>query len=214
MLLIVLALIAAVACGKNDEHTTVGDELTEDTSVTSVVQSREPEISAGNEAFLQGDFQQAIAYYESAMRQNRAVAYYNIGVSQYMMHDILAAEQAFKQAVEEDPNFDEAIMNLVAVLAEQEKSVEAEQYVSRLVNKKKTARVYVDMANLSIKNGSSAKAKLYYEKALAIDRHEPFVLSNYANYLISIGELDEGERILNQLEEHDFAVMYLSLIQL
>jgi Tfp pilus assembly protein PilF len=208
--LVILCFItlAALACSKDGEPVIVGGELTESMSVTAVVQAPEPEISAGNQAFLQGDFNQAISYYETAMRENRAAAFYNIGVSQYMLHNIVAAEEAFRSAVIEDPNFDEAIMNLVAVLAEQEKTMEAEQYISRLVNKRKTARVYVDMANLSIKNGSSAKARLYYERALEIDRREPFVVSNYANYLISIGELDEGERILNQLEVHDFAVVY------
>lgn len=200
-------LLILSACGKK-ERKTVGDIFTEETSVTSVIESREPEISAGNASFLQGDFEKAIRYYETGIKENRSVAYYNMGVSYYLLKDNINAEKYFRLAVEEDPEFDEAVMNLAAVLAEQEKSVEAEQYMSRLVNKKKTARVYVDMANLSVKNGNMAKARFYYDKAMEIDDDSYFVLSNYANYLVSLGELDEGERIFNRLEHKDFTVIY------
>ena len=206
-ILLGLIIITAAGCGRKG-RVTVGDNITEETSVTSVVQSREPSISEGNNAFLRGDFQGAVAYYEQGLRQNRSVAYYNIGVSYYMMQDIAEAEKYFRLAVEEDPTFDEAIMNLVATLAEQEKSVEAERYISRLVSKKKTARVYVDMANLSLKNGSTAKAAFYYENAMKIDNESDIVLSNYANFLISIGELDAGESLLNNITDKNFPIFY------
>ncbi|MDR0454217.1 MAG: tetratricopeptide repeat protein [Deferribacteraceae bacterium] len=202
-----LIIISAAGCGKK-ERVTLGDNMTAETSVTSVVQSREPAISEGNNAFLQGDFQGAVTYYEQGLKQNRSVAYYNIGVSYYMMQNIAEAEKYFRLAVEEDPSFDEAVMNLVATLAEQEKSVEAERFISRLVNKKKSARVYVDMANLSLKNGSSAKAVFYYEKAMNIDNESDVIRSNYANFLISIGELDAGEELLNSIADKNFNIRY------
>ena len=200
-------ILFAAGCSKK-ERVIVGDNMTETMSVTSVVQSFEPAISEGNNAFLRGDFQGAVNYYEQGLKQNRSVAYYNMGVSYYMMHNIAEAEKNFRLAVEEDPSFDEAVMNLVATLAEQEKSIEAERYISRLVNKKKSARVYVDMANLSLKNGSSAKAAFYYEKAMMIDNESDIVRSNYANFLISIGELYAGEALLNEIVYKDFPIWY------
>ncbi|MDR2400271.1 MAG: tetratricopeptide repeat protein [Deferribacteraceae bacterium] len=205
-LLALFVLFIFSAC--SGEKATVGDAFTDNTSVTSAVASREPLISEGNNAFLRGDFRQAVSYYEMGLRENRSVAYYNMGVSYYLMKDIRKAEENFRLAVAEDPNFDEAVMNLVATLAEQEKTVEAEQYMSRLVNKKKSARVYVDMANLSLKNGNSASALFYYQKALEIDDNSPYILSNYANFMVSMGELDEGERILNLLPNRDFNINY------
>ncbi|MDR2105028.1 MAG: tetratricopeptide repeat protein, partial [Deferribacteraceae bacterium] len=205
-LLTLFALIALSACSK--EKATIADAFTDDTSVTSALASREPLISEGNRAFLKGDFNQAIAYYEMGLRENRSVAYYNMGVSYYLMKDIRQAEANFRLAVQEDPTFDEAVMNLAATLAEQEKTAEAEEYVAKLVNKKKSARVYVDMANLSLKNGSSASALFYYQKALEIDDVSPYILSNYANFMISMGEFDEAERILNLLPNRDFNINY------
>ncbi|GAB7140309.1 hypothetical protein RsTz2092_02570 [Deferribacterales bacterium RsTz2092] len=205
-LCIILLAIVSFACNKKPAQPSVDNSSAR--QVTMIVESVIPEISAGNELFLKGDFHGAISHYEQGLKQNRAVAYYNMGVSYYMTSDIVSAENCFRNAVVEDPSFDEAVMNLVAVLAEQEKTVEAENYLSRLVNKQKSARVYIDMANISIKNNNSAKAKYYYEKALSIDNTSDFVLSNYANYLVSIGELDEGERILELLEPKDFAVLY------
>jgi Flp pilus assembly protein TadD len=199
-------LLILSACSK--EKRTVGDAFTDNTSVTSAVASNEPLISEGNRAFLKGDFNQAIAYYEMGLKENRSVAFYNMGVSYYLMKDIRKAEENFRLAVEEDPSFDEAVMNLAATLAEQEKTVEAERYLSRLVNKTKSARVYVDMANLSLKNGSSATALFYYQKALEIDDTSLYILSNYANFMISMGEFDEGERILNLLPNRDFNINY------
>ncbi|MDR2884879.1 MAG: tetratricopeptide repeat protein [Deferribacteraceae bacterium] len=203
---LICCVLALVGCKK--ERQTVGDEITENSSIVSVIEVNDPEISAGNEAFLKGDFQSAINYYESGLKQNRSIAYYNMGVSYYLDLNIAEAEKYFKLAVAEDPTFDEAIMNLVAVLAEQEKSVEAETYATRLVGTRKTARVFVDVANLAIKNGSSAKAAYYYEKALQLDAKSSFVLSNYANFLISIGELEKGQKILESLPEKDFTALY------
>ncbi len=204
--IILLCTVFIAGCKK--EVKTLGDNFTDNTSVTSIIESREPAISEGNTAFLRGDFKEALSYYETGLKQNRSVAYYNMGVSYYMMHNILEAEKYFRLSVENDPSFDEAVMNLVAVLAEQEKTIEAEKYLEGLVNKKKTARVYVDMANLSLKNGSTAKATYYYEKAVKIDNESQFILSNYANFLISIGQLDDGERILNSIPDKDFTILY------
>ena len=194
--------------GCGDKRKISKDEVTADLPIESVVTDSNKDISEGNVSFIKGDFNTAIKFYQQAMRQNKAVALYNIGVSYYLLKDLPKAEQNFLEAVETDPSFEEAVMNLVSVLAQQEKIGEAEKYLTTLIRTNKSARVYVDMANIALKTNQPAKAAYYYKDALVIEPNSPYVLSNYANFLISIGAYQDGIDILEQFELKDFSINY------
>ena len=201
-----IAVLMVFGCSKKREI--VSDNQTADLPIESVAKSDDRGIAEGNERFASGDFGTAIDYYRQAMKQNKATAFYNIGVCYYLLNNIPQAELNFREAVAVDPDFDEAVMNLAAVLAQQEKVAEAEKLITRLIRTNKSSRVYVDMANLSLKLGNTAKAAYYYKQALDIDSKSLFILSNYANFLISIGEYRDGIKILEKFEYKDFSVNY------
>lgn len=200
------AVFAIYGCGEKREI--VKDNITADLPIESVVADKDKDITEGNDKFAQGDFKSAIEYYRQAMRQNKATALYNIGVSYYLLNNIPQAELNFREAVEAEPAFKEAVMNLVAVLAQQEKIEEAEKYITGLIYTTKSPRVYVDMANIALKMNQPAKAAYYYRNARAVAPDSPFVLSNYANYLISIGAYQDGIDILEQFAVKDFSINY------
>lgn len=208
ILIIILCLsFSVVACDTKREI--AKDNVTADLPIESVAtENNNKDITEGNALFAQGDYGQAIEFYRQAMMQNKATALYNIGVSYYLMNNIDQAELNFREAVEADPAFQEAVMNLVAVLAQQEKISEAEKYITRIIHTSKSARVYVDMANIALKQNETAKAAYYYSAARKIAPESPFVLSNYANSLISIGAYQDGIDILEQFNPKDFPINY------
>lgn len=207
-LILILSLsLFSVACDKKREITQ--DNVTANLPIESVAtENNNKNITEGNALFAQGDYQSAIESYRQATMQNKATALYNIGVSYYLMNNIKEAELNFRESVEADPAFQEAVMNLVAVLAQQEKISEAEKYITRIIHTSKSARVYVDMANIALKQNQTAKAAYYYNSARKIAPQSPFVLSNYANFLISIGAYQDGIDILEQFNPKDFSINY------
>ena len=117
--IIIVLSILIFTFGCSEKRTVVQDNATANLNISSVVQTENTDIMAGNEKFTSGDFQAAIASYEKAMTTNKATAFYNIGVSYYLLNNTPLAELNFREAVKEDPDFSEAVINLVTVLAEQ-----------------------------------------------------------------------------------------------
>ncbi len=203
---VLLTIISTVGCNKKTSISQ--DNMTDGLSIETIALSDDEQISEGNIYFVEGNFSTAIDYYSQAQQKNKALALYNIGVSYYLLGDIAKAEQNFREAVAAEPNFDEAIMNLVAVLAQQEKIEEAEKYISQIIYTNKSPRVYVDMANISLRQNNTSQAAFYYNKALEVAPNSDFVRSNYANFLISIGEYLDGVDILESIDDKDFPIYY------
>lgn len=209
--IIIVLSILIFTFGCSEKRTVVQDNATANLNISSVVQTENTDIMAGNEKFTSGDFQAAIASYEKAMTTNKATAFYNIGVSYYLLNNTPLAELNFREAVKEDPDFSEAVINLIAVLAEQggEKAKEAESYVIKYINKANhSAQAYSGIANVYLSVNDTAKAMYYYKKALSKDSSSPMVLENYANLLISIGEYKDGIDLLESLPTRTFIVYY------
>jgi len=200
-------MIIVMSCSK--KHTISENPVTDNLSISSIAESEDDTvITEGNSYFVTGNYNTAIEYYQDAMQLNKAVALYNIGVSYYILGNIVEAEKNFREAIEADPKFDEAVMNLVAVLAQQERNNEAEYYLSRIIKTNKSARVYVDMANIYLRLNDTPKALYYYRLALDSDPEIDYVRSNYANFLISIGEYQDGIDILETFMQKDFFINY------
>lgn len=207
----ILLFIIIFTYGCSEKRTIVQDNTTANLNINSVAQSENTDILEGNEKFSAGDFYEAIKLYEKASKENKATAFYNIGVSYYLLNNTPMAELNFREAVNSDPDFPEAVMNLIAVLAEQggEKAKEAEKYVEKYIDKANhSAAAYSGIANVFLSVNDTAKAMYYYKKALEKDASSPMVLENYANLLISIGEYEDGITLLESLPSRNFIVHY------
>lgn len=199
LLIAIILSLSLISCS-SDENQKLEEKLTEAVPVVSPMLSTDTEITKGNEFFLKGQFEDAIEYYENGIAQNRAVAFYNIGVSYYLIDDIENSESAFRKAVMEDPTFKEALMNLAVVLIQTNKLREAEQYVDQLLEDDNSAKLLVNMANIHLKRGETAKAAQYFRRAMDKNDQSKYVKSNYAYFLMSVGEYKDGITILESLE--------------
>lgn len=209
LLLVSAVLIFTFGC--SEKRTIVNDNVTANLNISSVAQSENTDILEGNEKFSSGDFQAAIKSYEKAATENKATALYNIGVSYYLLNNTPMAELNFREAVKADPDFTEALMNLIAVLAEQggDKAMEAGSYVEEYIKKSNhSASAYSGIANVYLSINDTAKAMYYYRKAMEQDASSPLVLENYANLLISMGEYQDGIDLLESLPTRNFFIYY------
>lgn len=208
---LLLLFILVIVYGCSEKRTIIQDNATANLSINSVAQSENNDILEGNQKFSSGDFNEAIESYKKATKENKATAFYNIGVSYYLLNNTPLAEANFREAVNADADFTEAVMNLIAVLAEQggEKAKEAEKYVEQYIDKANhSADAYSGIANVYLSVNDTAKAMYYYKKALTKDASSSIVLENYANLLISIGEYEDGIHLLESLPNRNFVVHY------
>jgi len=200
----VLISLTLFSCSKEAGKEQLVETLTEAAPVVSPMLSNSENITKGNDFFLKGQFQDAIEFYKDGVAQNRSVAFYNIGVSYYLMGDIKKSEQAFRDAVAEDPTFREAYMNLAVVLIQTDQLAEAEKYVDQLLKDQLSAKLLVNMANIHLKRGETAKASMYFKEAMDKGDDSKYTLSNYAYFLMAIGEYMDGISIIEKLPFKDY----------
>lgn len=196
-------LLTLTSCS-GEEKQQLEETLTEAAPVVSPMLSNSEQITRGNEFFLKGEFEDAINFYENGIAQNRSVAFYNIGVSYYLMGDLKKSEEAFRSSVGEDPSFREALMNLAVVLIQTDQLAEAEQYVDKLLKDESSAKLLVNMANIHLKRGETAKAAHYFQEAMSKGDNSKYTLSNYAYFLMSVGEYKDGIAIIEGLNAKDY----------
>ena len=80
--------------------------------VNAILPSDISEIKAGNELLINRNFEDAIDYYKKAISKNKAISYYNLGVSYFILGDYKHSEEYFKLSLAVKPDFHEALMNL------------------------------------------------------------------------------------------------------
>jgi tetratricopeptide (TPR) repeat protein len=196
------------SCGSKEENKQLEEDLTQAAPVVSPMLSQDIDISKGNEFFLKGEFEDAIKFYENGVAKNRSVAFYNIGVSYYLMGDLKKSEDAFRVAVKEDSSFREAYMNLAVVLLQTNQLAEAEQYVDQLLKDGDSAKLLVNMANIHLKRGETAKAAQYFREAMDKGDDSKYVLSNYGYFLMAVGEYQDGINVIESLTYKDYTDYY------
>lgn len=209
------ALIVAVflsvlmfSCSREEKKERLKEPITDAKPIVSPIISPNASISKGNDFFLKGEFENAIQFYNEGLANNRSVAFYNMGVSYYLLGNLQKSEESFRQAVKENPDFKEAYMNLAVVLSQTGNLDEAEKYVGLLMKDGDSAKLLVNMANIHLKRGETAIASKYYQEAVKKGENSKYVLSNYAYFLMSIGEYKDGIAILENLQQKDYTDYY------
>jgi tetratricopeptide (TPR) repeat protein len=207
LILVFIFPFLIISCSQPEKQK-LQETITEATPVVSPMFSNDVDISKGNDFFLKGEFEKAIEFYQNGVAKNRSVAFYNIGVSHYLMGDIRKSEQAFRQAVNEDPTFREALMNLAVVLIQTDQLDEAESYVDQLLTDEDSAKLLVNMANIHLKRGETAKAAQYFRQAMDKGDDSKYVLSNYGYFLMAVGEYQSGVEVIEKLPYKDYTDYY------
>jgi len=110
---------------------------------------------------MNGNFDKAIDYYNRALAENRAVAFYNLGIATYLLGKYTQSEEYFRKAIAENKNFRDAYINLAATLVKLKKIDEAVNLIS-LITPERTIefQLYAQIYTIA---QDYPKAYYYYE---------------------------------------------------
>ncbi|GEM_PF-2068953 len=205
-IIFILFVFVLISC-TGTEKETVDDNVSKETNIQSVVKAETETLSEGNRLFLQGEFERAVNLYQQGVSENRAAAFYNMGVSYFLMNDYENSTKYFEMALSEDKSFEAAKINLAAALIHLNELERAEAIIAELEKSSKSAKVFVNAANVYLKKGETARALYYFNKALnTVGSEVPAYLSSaYGAFLISIGEYDKGINMLSKIENKDYS---------
>ncbi|MGA1862336.1 tetratricopeptide repeat protein [Deferribacter thermophilus] len=203
--LIIFLFLFLVSC--KEDKKVLQDNATNKLPINPVVEIKKENISKGNQLFLNGNYKEALEYYERGVTENKAIAYYNIGVSYYLLGDLENAEKYFRLAIENDKEFKEAYINLVAVLIAQDKVVEAEKFIN-IIEKYDDVKTYINLANLYLLKGATAKSYYYFQKAIEKGKENDLVKSSFGSFLISINDIDKGLNYLLEVKNKGYDEYY------
>jgi tetratricopeptide (TPR) repeat protein len=197
-------IVFFVSCGPNKKEISQ-DNLTDKKPIESVVLSADEVLQKGNTLFLNGRFDEAINYYQKSLDENKAIAYYNIGVCYFLMEDYEKSREYFEAAYKLDSSFTESYINLAASLLQLKRFEEAEKIINNLQDYTSSAKFLVNAANTYLKIGNTAKSYYYFDLASKKASNEPYFKSSYGAFLISIGEYEKGIDILENLRDKDYS---------
>lgn len=195
------------ACSEK-EKVLLQDNISDKNAIESPVKVSTPELSEGNRKFLNGDYKGAISYYEKGLNENRAVAYYNIGVSYFLTGNYVESSKYFKEAYGLDNSFTESYLNLAASYIELDMVEEAEKIIKNLEKTVNSSKFLVNSAYVYLKKGNTAKALYYIQEAYKLGGDKEFINIAYGSYLLSVGEFDNAVEIIEKIRYKGFSEYY------
>ena len=108
------------------------------------------------------------------------------------------AEQVYKLLLQEQPDSVDALNLLGALVYEDSRYEEAQDYFERVLNLKPGAESHNSMGIVLKARGHYQEAVDHYRQALTLKPEQPEVLSNLGNALKEIGELEEAIAVYEQ----------------
>ncbi len=205
IILCIIILTFTFACSDKKDIETAKDNISKNTTIESVVKAKSQKLTEGNKFFINGEIEKAIEYYKKDLTENRALAYYNMGVSYYILNDFENSEKYFQLALKENPDFEQAITNLAAAQLMLNKLDKAEETIKKLLPNTKSPKILINAANIFFKKGDTAKAYIYFKKAAEIAPNSNYVKFNLGNFYIGIGEFKKGITLLESLDYDTYA---------
>ena len=114
-----------------------------DIPINSIIESNNTDIESGNEKFMNGDYYGALNTYMEGIRRNEFIAYFNMGVTYYVIGNYEKAEECFTNALKVNKNNTDAELNLAYTYIMLGKTNEAERILIRYIDKVDTPHFYV-----------------------------------------------------------------------
>jgi len=201
-ILIFISLVVILSCSNKKEI--AKDNVSEQKNIESIIIAKTPTLSKGNELFLNGKYDEAIKYFEKGLQENKAAAFYNMGVSFFLLENYEESKKYFKMAYELDNTFKEAYINLAAALIQLGDLNEAEKIIKEIENDTDSTKLLINAANIYLKKGNTAKAYYYLDKASKIASDTQFYKSSYGAYLLSIGEYSKSIQVIESIKNKGY----------
>jgi tetratricopeptide (TPR) repeat protein len=143
--------------------------------------------SAGVRLYQQGYYPQAIAKFQQATTSdpkdpdgfyNLGATYHRLGKLNNRKEDLLQAESLYNQCLDRDPNHRDCYRGLAVLLAEQQRTDEAQRLLQGWATRNPTqAAPKVELARLAEELGDKQSAKNNLVEALAIDPYDSRALA-------------------------------------
>ncbi len=153
-------------------------------------------LARANKSFAEGDYAQAVALFSEFVElvPRRPDILNTLGVALLELNRIQEAEQRYREAIDIDPGFVEALCNLASVL--QGDPQEAEEYLRRAlrVNPKHPGARTMLGRTLAF-TGRQHEARAAFRKALKIAPNDPAALLGLAQVERTEGRFDEAESL-------------------
>lgn len=195
---ILIIIFLTIACSKKEDPK-LRDNITSKKPVAPIAEAESIKIDEGNRYFLNGNFEKAIEFYTKGLQENRALAFYNLGVANYLLGRYKQSEEYFREAIKEKKDFKDAYINLSATLLKLKKYDEAAQVISNI--EPSNAKEYQIAAEIYSIINDSPRAYYYYEKFSKFKDALPSGFINYGLFLKNIGEEEKGNAIINKTIE-------------
>lgn len=194
-IVVILLMLLLFACGKTEKPKSK-DNITAKKPIAPIEESNNEKIDMGNQYLINGNFEKAIEYYKKGLEENRSIAFYNLGITNYLLGKYVESEDYFRKAIEENRNFTQAYINLAASLVKQGRISDAVDVISRIEpSKTKEYQIVAEIYSLA---GNVAKAYYFYKKLEKERDITPSAEISYGLFLKGIGEESKGDKLLNK----------------
>ncbi len=172
--------------------------------INTIKESNNEDIVSGNEKFMNGDYYGALNTYMEGIKRNEYVAYFNMGVTYYVIGNYKKAEDCFINALKINKKNIDAELNLAYTYIMLGKINQAEDILIKYIDKLENPSFYVNLANLFLEKGNTAKAYFYLIKALNSKPDDFYTQLSLANYLAAIGDKNRSMQILEGLHSEGY----------
>ncbi len=157
-----------------------------------------------------GAFRQAIELQPRGDLALRALN--NLGAVSFVLQDIEGAEQAYRRALELNPAFADALINLGTIYHERGRRADREAgrllleqsvsyYERALQQLPNHADAWANMGLAYADMGNRQQARDAYERALFLNPRNPRLLTNMGNYYATLAQQTAGEEQVRALEQ-------------
>ncbi|KAA0258644.1 tetratricopeptide repeat protein [Deferribacter autotrophicus] len=160
----------------------------------------------GKEKYISKDYVKARQFFEEFLKfnDNFADVHNYLGYIYYASNDLNRAIEHYKKAIELNPYYTEALINLVVILHSIGEFKKAEKYLDSLKKSEKVrgiadkycigklANMHAEIANRYTSLFLYEEAANEYEKALRLAPDFPDIRLEYANVLRDLGRLEEA----------------------
>ena len=172
--------------------------------INSIKDSKNVEIESGNKMFLNGNYYGALNTYMEGIKRNEFIAYFNMGVTYYVIGNYKEAEKSFLNALKINSESADAELNLAFTYIMLDQINRAEKILDKYTGRIETPNFYVNLANLYLKKGNTAKAYYYINMALEANPESFYIQLSLANYYAAIGNKSGSIQILQKLNPEGY----------
>ncbi|WP_169928252.1 tetratricopeptide repeat protein [Labilithrix luteola] len=161
------------------------------------------DVSKGTAAIKAGDWNTARASFESAIKKNpkQADAHYYLGLVMDKTGDRAAAEKHYRDALNLQPDLQEAAENLTAIYVESQKYDDAITLAKGVLSRNaKNADMQLNLASALSGKGDLDAASKAFDEALKLSPNDARFYIAYAHHLASAKKNDEAIAKLKQAQ--------------